>query len=383
MARVFKRNGAYWIDFLDADGVRHRKKGGPTKRIATELLRDTLGKVVRQEHLGLLDSKVAFSDYATRWVENMRTKVKARSYVQYEAITRLHLIPAFPGSLKALSHRQVEAYIAKRLDEGAKPSTVNVSLAVLKAIVRAAVRERHLARNPLDGLRPIKSPAGRVRFLSHDEITKLLDACAAAPADSRVPGAYLKPFVLFALNTGMRRNEIAFLARRHVDWTARVATLTDTKSGKPRLVPLNDAAIAALKAVPPRLDTDRFFPFAPLDLTRAFGRAVESAGHHGLPPARLPAHLRELAEHGGRHAARSAGASRARRRADDDALLAPLRRVSARRRRSRAARHRSPDRHRIWHPFGTRRRRGCESGVRSGRCARPESNWDLGFRRPS
>lgn len=278
MARVYRHKGAYWIDFLDADGVRHRKKAGPTKRIATELLHDTLGKVVRQEHLGLLDSKVAFSDYATGWVERMRTTVKPRSYEQYEAITRLHLVPAFPGSLKAISLRQVEAYVAKRLDEGAKPSTVNVSLAVLKAIVRAAVRERHLARNPLDGLKPIKAPAGRVRFLSHDEITTLLDACAATPADARVPGAYLKPFVLFALNTGMRRNEVAFLARRHVDWTARVATLTDTKSGKPRLVPLNEAAIAALKAVPPRLDTDRFFPFAPLDLTRAFGRAVDSAG---------------------------------------------------------------------------------------------------------
>ena len=38
-----------------------------------------------------------------------------------------------------------------------------------------------------------------------------------------------------------------------------------------------EAAVAALKAVPPRLDSARFFPFKPLDITRAFGRAVAAA----------------------------------------------------------------------------------------------------------
>jgi hypothetical protein len=46
MSRVFQRekNGAgkpcgpYWIDFKDAQGVRRRKKIGPSKRVAQEVL---------------------------------------------------------------------------------------------------------------------------------------------------------------------------------------------------------------------------------------------------------------------------------------------------------------------------------------------------------
>jgi hypothetical protein len=41
MARVFGREGQYWIDFKDARGVRHRKKIGPSRRIAQEVLKES------------------------------------------------------------------------------------------------------------------------------------------------------------------------------------------------------------------------------------------------------------------------------------------------------------------------------------------------------
>jgi hypothetical protein len=53
--RTFKKSGAWWIDYRDASGKRHRRRISPSKRIAQEILSDVLAKVAKHEHLGVLD----------------------------------------------------------------------------------------------------------------------------------------------------------------------------------------------------------------------------------------------------------------------------------------------------------------------------------------
>jgi integrase len=150
---------------------------------------------------------------------------------------------------------------------------VNRELSVLRHMIKRAVRWEYLERDPVENW-PFSKEAvfRRSRFLSEDEIARLLSACE----ESRSP--YLKPFVLVALNTGMRRNEILNLTRRLIDWQNRLATLEDTKNGETRHVPLNDSALEALRSLPARLD-GRLFPFKDdHSVSRAFRRAVERAG---------------------------------------------------------------------------------------------------------
>ena len=67
MSRIFQRerNGPYWIDFKDASGVRHRRKIGPSKRVAREVLDGILGQVARRQYLGVIeDSAISFTDFA-------------------------------------------------------------------------------------------------------------------------------------------------------------------------------------------------------------------------------------------------------------------------------------------------------------------------------
>jgi hypothetical protein len=61
MSRVFERDDQWWIDFKDAQGVRHRKKIGPSKRVAKEILDDTLGRVARRQHLGIIEESPSHS----------------------------------------------------------------------------------------------------------------------------------------------------------------------------------------------------------------------------------------------------------------------------------------------------------------------------------
>src|SRR5271170_5967498 len=301
MSRVFQRvkNGPFWIDFKDARGIRRRRKIGPSKRVAKEVLDGLLGNVARRVHLGVIEeSAVSFADFAKIWRERVTPMLKPRSRERWFGILDKYLVPAFGGTLRAITAADAEAYLRQRRKpekcprcrgngtvstgrpcereqlacprcKGTKeiapsPSTLNREVTVLKHMMRRAVVWEYLSRNPfldsqggvLAGLKALREPGGRTRFLNLDEIDRLLAACEASES------VYLKPLAIVAMNTGMRRNEILSLTRKTIDWRNRAALLTETKNGESRHVHLNDAALEALKALPFRTD-GRLFPLGP------------------------------------------------------------------------------------------------------------------------
>jgi integrase len=281
MSRVFQRQGQWWIDFKDAQGVRHRRKVGPNRRIAREVLNGILGNVARRQHLGVIeDSAISFADFADEWWKRIAHTLKPRTQERWSGIIAKHLKPAFPGALRAITSADAERYVGHRVEQGAEPSTINREMTVLKHMLRRAVSWEYLSRNPfldaqgrpLAGLKPLKEPSGRTRFLNADEIARLLDACT----ESLSP--YLKPFVMAALNSGMRRNEILSLTRRTVDFDNRLVRLEQTKNGEARHVYLNQAAFDALRSLPTPIEPDgSLFPLTPHQATMLFVRAVKRA----------------------------------------------------------------------------------------------------------
>jgi integrase len=273
MSRVFQRNGDWWIDFIDAQGNRRRKKIGPSKRVAQEILNDVLGKVARHVHLGVIeDSTISFADFAQVWEDRVLNTIQPSTAVRWKGIVDRYLKVAFRGSLRTVTMADIETYVARRIDSGATPATVNRELSVLRHILKRAVRWNHITRNPIDGWKPLKEAPGRTRFLSEDEIAKLLAACD----ESRC--AYLRTFVLIALNTGLRRGEVLSLNRQSIDWQNRAATIAKTKNCTEGHIPLNGVAFESLRSLPIRLD-GRLFPIRDgHTISRAFRRAVERAG---------------------------------------------------------------------------------------------------------
>jgi integrase len=278
MSRVFKRQTAWWIDFKDAQGVRRRKKIGPSKRIAQEVLDGLLGNVARRQHLGIIDdSAISFAEFAKAWWERVERGLKPTTQVRWKGIREKHLEPAFPGSLRGISAAGAESYVAKRLDAGATPSTVNREITVLKHMLKRAVLWEYLTLNPLVNLKAQKEPDGRTRYLSLEEIENLLACCPPKGTRPGLSKVYLKPFVLVALNTGMRRGEILSLTRRSVDWQNRAVKLEQTKNGEARHVYLNDEAYQTLRGLPTPIDSEFLFPIDQWQLGKAFRRACAQA----------------------------------------------------------------------------------------------------------
>lgn len=110
-------------------------------------------------------------------------------------------------------------------------------------------------------------PAGRNRRIEQGEIDAILDATGSVE---------LRSIVLLALETAMRRTEIALARWEDVDLRRRTLRLWETKNGDSRVVPLSSAAIGMLEGLPRRLD-GYLFGNESGSIGQAFERAVARA----------------------------------------------------------------------------------------------------------
>jgi integrase len=123
------------------------------------------------------------------------------------------------------------------------PSTTWRYMMHLQHVLDFGVEIEWLAVNPLRRIRKPSPGRGRVRFLSEEELPKLLTACR----QSRQPLLY--PIVMLAISTGARKQEICRLRWPEVDFAQGLLRLVKTKTHVPRSVPLLGEARTLLEAL--------------------------------------------------------------------------------------------------------------------------------------
>ena len=163
------------------------------------------------------------------------------------------------------------------------PSTVVRELGMLSSVFNHCIREWRLPiLNPVSLIRKPTLPKGRERILSIEEEQRLLSAFE--PLGRR--SIYMKPLVIVAIESAMRRGELLKLKWTDVDLKQRTAYLDLTKNGEDRTVPLSTRAVATLKVLPRSIDGKVF----PINIA-----AMEAAFHKGRIRARLPdVHFHDL-----------------------------------------------------------------------------------------
>lgn len=157
-----------------------------------------------------------------------------------------------------------------------KATTIRREMSLLRHTFDLARREwgLPLANNPLDGLRRPRMDEPRDRRLMPGELLKLLRGCRK----SRV--GYLHPVILFAIETGMRRGEIASIRWHDVNLDTRLLHIPITKTGHPRTIPLTRRAVRVLAKQPSNQPTP--FAITPNGLRQAWKRLVRRVGLDGL-----------------------------------------------------------------------------------------------------
>jgi len=173
--------------------------------------------------------------------------------------------------LHDITPMDIEQYKIYRSKQVAN-ATVNREIACLKHIFTKAIEWAKAEKNPAAKVKLLRERNIRVRYLEEEDIEKLCRACPH----------YLKPIVITALNTGMRREEILSLKWKDLDFRHRIIYVLDSKNGEAREVPMNDIiwhTLLRVKKHPQsswvfcKSDGTRFH-----DIKRSFTRAKETAG---------------------------------------------------------------------------------------------------------
>jgi integrase len=212
--------------------------------------------------------KTTLGELLTRYRDQV-TPTKRGAHVEKHRINAILRRDICHRTLAKLTTSDVALYRDQRL-ASVSPGTVIRELNTLGHAIELATREwgLWLPRNPVKIVRRPSAPSGRKRRLKEGEEQRLLQAT------ERGRNRYLKPLIVLAIETGMRRGELLALRWEHVDLDRRVAHLPLTKNGESRDVPLSTRAAQTLRELiaHPKRDAERTFPIS--------GNAVRLAWEH-------------------------------------------------------------------------------------------------------
>lgn len=204
------------------------------------------------------------------WLEQIRPRVAASTWVGYEQKVRLYLEPQLGDvPLGELTRGRVnEAYraLAERTTRRGQPmsaQTVHHCHAVLHAALEYAVEDGWIVRNPAARAVVPTVAESTVTAPTEDQVVELLRAAQARGEISVAEGGdpMLHPFLAVAVSTGARRGAVCGLRWNDVDLDAGTITfrraLTDAggtlaekgpKTGKPRAKRIGPATVDVLKS---------------------------------------------------------------------------------------------------------------------------------------
>ncbi len=245
---LYERNGTYYVAYKQPNGRWVRESAGTDKKtLAKALLGKREQEMLKAEVVGLpVQSDLTLEGFKQEYLEHARACKKPASVRRDEGVLKL-LLPVFGRmKLREITAGAVQRYIdRRRLQTGrtGKPiraSTVCSEVFTLSAIFREAVRRELVQFNPVSRVKKPKEDNTIVRYLTPDEEERLFAALAP----------HLKPIVIGALNTGMRKGELLNLAKTDLDFDQRLITVRNTKGNRKRYIPMNDTLIEMLKSLP-------------------------------------------------------------------------------------------------------------------------------------
>jgi integrase len=181
-----------------------------------------------------------------------------------------------PRSLASIRGKDIASVLAAKESDGAAPHTIHLYLALLSHLFTVARKRWGMEglSNPAELVHKPRLSQGRDRRLVDDEQTRLLAA-------AHTYGGEIGALITWAIETAMRRGEIAAMRWEHLDLKARVLLVPETKNGTPRRVPLSTTALAVLDSLP-RLIDGRVWGMRPDSISQAFERVCKAADIEGL-----------------------------------------------------------------------------------------------------
>ncbi len=278
---LFKRGKTWWVRFTAPNGqLIRRSTQTANKRQAQEFEARLKSELWRVAKLG--DSpRRTWEAAVERWLlEKDGEKATLKQDIRHFQWLHRFLFGLY---LDEINRELIDQITQARLADGVSKATVNRLLEIIRAVLRCAERDwEWLDRAP--HIRMLKEPKKRVRWLTLEEVQRLLNELPE----------HLAEMMRFTLATGLRETNVTLLQWSQVDLDRRCAWIhpDQAKARKAIPVPLNEDAMAVLRR---QLGRHREFVFS------YFGKPVRRANNHAWRNALKRAGIHNFRWHDLRH----------------------------------------------------------------------------------
>lgn len=291
--------GTYYLRYKNASGKTCHEKIGRTKELALEDARAAAARFKAnfraEPRVQPAQSAQALAVAAearqavpagltldTFWTEHYlpHAKTHKRSWWRDEQLYR-RIKPKFGHlPLSAIKRLAVEQFQnALLVEEKLSRATANQHVVLLRRVLNLAVQWEMLDRNVLTRIQLFHLENQVEHFLDDEQVERLVQVLKTD--DNRKVCLIL----LFLLSTGARRSEGLKAEWKQIDMEKRTWRIpsTNSKSKKPKTLPLNDSAMWVLQQLVPKRDSPYVFPSPAkgkpfTEITRVWYRLRKKAG---------------------------------------------------------------------------------------------------------
>jgi len=251
MASIRQTKNKSWQVIIRRQGVPTQYKTFKTKTEAIQWAHEIEHQIDRGNRVDFnLANKVTFNDIIDDYMRQQELTIN-RTYQKEKS--RLLLLKQQLGaySLNQLTSSKIALFRDLRLSQGLSPATVIKDLNTLSKVIKLGQVGWgvYLANNPLLSIQKPKVVGHRVRRLSQQEETILLNQSSFQ----------MRAILIFAIETGMRLGEILFLTWSDIQHD--MAVLKETKNNEIRYVPFTKKVIQLLQTLPQNIEDNRVFYF--------------------------------------------------------------------------------------------------------------------------
>lgn len=199
----------YRVRYRLPDFSQTDKRGFKTKREAELYLASVEVAKSRGEFVAARLSRITVAEWAESWLAS-QLQLKPSTRQGYESIARSAIIPKWgPVPLGAVTHAGIQNWLTKVAATSA-PSTTRSYHRVMSMMLKYAVRDGRLSRNPADGVKLPRIVQRKHGYLTHAQVHQFADMCGP---DGDI--------ILFLSYTGLRWGEMAALRVMDLDMLRR------------------------------------------------------------------------------------------------------------------------------------------------------------------
>lgn len=155
-------------------------------------------------------------------------------------------------SLETVDTDVVRSWVERLMDEGKKPTTVNLELSAIRTFYRYALSRHIVVKDPAHAVIGPKKPKPLPQFVRESEMDELLDEQHWKDDYNNVRA---RTIILLFYETGIRLAELVGLDDADVDLAAMQLKVTG-KRNKQRIVPFGEELAAALRDYVARRDRE-------------------------------------------------------------------------------------------------------------------------------